>query len=104
MEYLAKELADKEVSKGKLSHRIVIVLNADLLKEHSEVIVNSIGNDVKNGFGGVIGKCILKETGDKIVEEAVKEAQNKFKSTKLKEGEFVSTSAGKSKNHSYIIH
>ena len=102
--YIAKENKDKEVAKKKLSRRMVAVINKDLLAEKVEVIVNSIGSDVKNGFGGIIAKNILKETGDKIIVEAVAEANKVFNNESIEVGEYVSTSAGKSKTIKYIVH
>lgn len=102
--YIAKENKDKEVAKKKLSRRMVAVINKDLLAEKVEVIVNSIASHVEAGFGGFIARNILKETGEGIIDEAVNEAQKLFSSKEIDVGEFVTTSAGKSKTIKYIVH
>lgn len=106
METLEKKgvLSKKEVRKGKLARRMVCVKNGDLLQEKVECIINSIGEDVPNGFGGAIANCILKVTGDKIIEEAIEEAKKAYGTTTLKPGQFVCTSAQQSSEHKVIVH
>lgn len=101
---LSKENKIKEVAKGRLSKRMIVVKWGDLLEEKVEVIVNSIGSDPKYGFGGMIGKCIVKECGEGIIDEAIQETQNIFGGAEITIGNFVSTSAGKSKNHRFVLH
>ena len=83
---------------------MVAVINKDLLTEKVEVIVNSIGSDVKNGFGGIIAQNILLETGNGVIAEAVYEAYRIFDKESIYVGEYVSTSAGRSKTIKYIVH
>jgi O-acetyl-ADP-ribose deacetylase (regulator of RNase III) len=101
---LLKENKRKEVAKGKLSKRMIVIKHGDLLEEHVEVIVNSVGAEIKFGFGGMIGKCIVKECGEEIVQEAIQETLSIFGGSDIKTGKFVSTSAGKSKNHKFVLH
>ena len=102
--YLTKKNEDKEVTKNRLSRRMVSVTNEDLLQQQVEATVNSIGVPVSSGFGGYIAKNILKETGDSVKDEAVAEAKRIFKTEDIEIGEYVTTSAGKSKRIKYIIH
>lgn len=92
------------MSLGRKSKRTVYVNNGDLLQEKSEVIVNSIGSNVPSGFGGAIGKCIVKECGEKIIKEATDEAVKKYKKADVPVGEFVVTTACDSKNHKFVLH
>lgn len=76
----------------------------DLLQEHVEVIWNSIGGNVKSGFGGAIGGCIVKECGQGIIDEAHSAANKKFGSGDVPVGKFVYTGPGISKNHKFVLH
>jgi O-acetyl-ADP-ribose deacetylase (regulator of RNase III) len=83
---------------------MVSVTNGDLLEQEVEVIVNSVGVPISKGFGGIISNNILKETGDRIIDEAIDEAKRLFKTESFRVGEYVTTSAGKSKRIKHIVH
>jgi len=63
-----------------------------------------VGQDLQYGFNGAIGRCIVNECGQEIIKEAIDEAKKLFKSASLKVGDFVSTTACKSKNHKFVLH
>ena len=83
---------------------MIYVASGDLLNQEVEVIANSIGENVKAGFGGQIGRCIVKACGEDIITEAYDQAVLNFKSGNVPIGKFVSTSAGNSEKHKFILH
>jgi O-acetyl-ADP-ribose deacetylase (regulator of RNase III) len=101
---IAKGLKKKEIIRARQSKRTVVPIHGDMLQQDVEVIVNSVGEDLKYGFGGAIGTAIVKQCGEKVIEEAIEEATSLYGSGHVKVGMFVSTSAGKSKKHKYILH
>ena len=101
---IEKGTEDKEVLKGRLSKRMVIVVHGNIIDQAAEIIVNSIGNNIKSGFGGIIAGHILKGAGNEIIDEAVKEALLVKNKDSLDVGEFISTKSGKSEKQKYFIH
>lgn len=103
-DYLQTKNKDREIIKRKKSKRMIYVASGDLLGQEVEVIVNSIGSNVKSGFGGAIGGCIVKACGQDIIQEAHDQAVTIFGSGDVPVGKFVSTSAGNSTKHTFVLH
>jgi O-acetyl-ADP-ribose deacetylase (regulator of RNase III) len=92
------------VTEVTLSLGMIYVASGDLLNQEVEVIANSIGGNVKGGFGGMIGRCIVKACGEDIITEAHNQAVANFGTGDVPVGKFVSTSAGNSGKHKFILH
>lgn len=94
----------KEVTKRRYSKRMFAVICANLCDEKVEVIVNSVLSDLNTGFGRMISTYVIGITGKEVKEEAIEEATRIFGSATIPVGKFVTTSAGSSKEHKYVIH
>ena len=84
---------------------MVSVTHGDITQEKKEAVCNSIGPDVRNGFNGAIGRSIVRECGEDIIQECYEETK-KVHGTDgfMKEGQFVTTGSGDSQTFKHVIH
>jgi O-acetyl-ADP-ribose deacetylase (regulator of RNase III) len=101
---MTKEQKKKEAQIGKFNRNMVVIKKGDLLQEKVEVIINSVGPYIENGFGGAIGKSVVNECGQEIIREAISETKSVYGGDEIKAGKFISTSACKSNNHKFVLH
>lgn len=88
--FLKEDLKEKEVRKGRISKRAIKPKEGNILEQDTEAIVNSIGQNVANGFNGMLGKAFVKKFGQPMVTDAISQAKLRNNNGVLNDGQFVS--------------
>jgi len=95
----------KEPIKHKITRNMVTVTHGDITQQNTEAICNSIGPEVRYGFNGAIGRSIVKECGEEIIDECYDETKRVHGTDgHMKVGQFVTTGPGDSATFKHVIH